>query len=179
MKTPATVPFAALLGLPPRAKAKGTAKPKARDRERRTAATTRTARSAIMRREVHKVARMDAPAAHKKSFAELLDVATSKARPVKHRHVAVIADAPVSQPEPLLRRDALTPAARRIIALGAEARGESLAPDGIDAQLRRARDEACGITPAARKIIDRAVQRQASKPRTLPDASAIAGATRD
>jgi hypothetical protein len=52
-------------------------------------------------------------------------------------------------------RGQLTAAARRIITLGAEARGDSLPADGIDAQMRRERDQACGITPTARAIIDR------------------------
>lgn len=156
MKTPSTFPLAVLLGLPRRAKAKGSAKPKPRNRERRTAAITRTARSTTPRREVPNRTRMNAPASHKRTFAELLDVTSSKTRAVKRRPAAVIASAPVTQPESLPRRDGLTPIARRIIALGAEARGETLPPDGIAAQLRRDRDKACGIDPTVRLVIDRA-----------------------
>lgn len=99
----------------------------------------------------------------KPTFAELLDVELPAPPKAQRQPAPAIADVPAPKPEPP-HRDGLSSTARRIIALGMEARGEILAADGIEAELRHMRDETCGITAKAREIIDREVRRQASKP---------------
>lgn len=184
MKTPATSPFAALMGLPSGIRKK--AKTIARKKQTKTAVRSKMRHreprpaAAPVRRVFH-AARAETRRSDKKSqpatFAELLGVNLPPPR-THHQAAMAVAGAPVPQQERLPRRDGLSPAARRIIALGAKARGENIEPDGIESQLRHARDEACGITAPIREIIDRAVRRQASKQRATPDARAMAGAPR-
>lgn len=171
MKIPATSPFAALMGLPHgiRKKARAGARKKQlkaavhskmRQREPRPAAAPVRRVSHAARAETRRSDRKSRPA----TFAELLDVDLPEPARAHHQAAPAVADVLVPQPKPPQRRAGLSTAARRIIALGAEARGENIEPDGIEAKLKRERDEACGITAAAREVIDRAVRRQASKP---------------
>lgn len=81
----------------------------------------------------------------KMTFAECLGVEEPKP------HVAA---PPLTRQKLPRASDGLSRRARKMIRLGAEARGESIDPDGIETQLRCERDQACGITPAARAIID-------------------------
>lgn len=157
--------YAKHIGVSTRKKAP-VARQKSRSRERKTAAATpkRTFRRAAAI-ATKRIVRKAAVAPQKRSFAELLEVAGAPSK----RTAAV---SPTAQPPsramphrstPAARGDAacscgqLSAVARRIIELGAEARGESLAPDGIEAQLKRERDDACGIGSVARKIINRAI----------------------
>lgn len=156
------------MGLPPRFRKKAKAaarrkqlkaamRPKTRQREPRPAAAPARRMFHVARAETRSSDRKSRPA----TFAELLDVDLPEPARAHHQAAPAVADVPVLQREPPRRSDSLTPAARRIIALGAEARGENIEPDGIEAQLRRARDEACGITAKARSIIDRAATKAA------------------
>lgn len=159
MKTP-TVPFAALLGLPPRKKqVEAAVRPKARRREPRPVAAP--VRKKFASRAEHRGSAPRAP-----TFAELLDAALPAPSKVQRRAARAIADVQASHPE------GLTPTARRIIALGAAARGEALPEDGIEAQLKRDRDEACGIGSVARLIINstNAAPREAQRLATAVDA---------
>lgn len=160
MRVPATLPFAAFLGLPPRKKVKGAARrkqfkaatrPKTRRRESRSTSAPVKKMFHVARAETRRSDRKSRPA----TFAELLDVDLPPSGRAHHQPDPAVAGVPVPQPEPPPRHDGLSPAARRIIALGAEARGENIEPDGIEAKLKRERDEACGITEVARAIIDR------------------------
>lgn len=149
-------PLAALMGLPPRKKSKTVARLKTRDRERRTAAAAPKARAMSRRREARNVTRLHVTAAHTPTFAELLEVVEPAPRAPKHSPLSLALTREKAPPS----RKGMTAAARKIIALGAAARGETAPPDDIEAQLRRERDEACRITPAARAVIDRVVARQ-------------------
>jgi len=50
----------------------------------------------------------------------------------------------------------LTNTARRIIALGAQARGDTLQEADVEAQIRAQKDRDFGITPEVRALINRA-----------------------
>jgi len=148
-------PFAIYMGLPRRPKR----------REKTKAKATRAAPAAevkkAMKTKHHKnakeierrlLARMEqediGPAV---SFAHLLRSAEREGRAESPR--------PFNPPVPVAPSDGtrpLTSTARRIIALGAQARGETLQEADVEAQIHAQKDRDFGITPEVRALINRA-----------------------
>lgn len=144
-----TFPLAALLGLPPRKKSRAVA----RKKPIKTAVRPKTHRrgprpvAAPIRKKFASRAEprgLDRES-RRPTFAELLGVDLPAQPHLQRQPAPSIVDIPALQsepePGPSTHNDGLPPRARRIIALGAAARGEAAPPDDIEVQLRRARDD--------------------------------------